>query len=185
MMIPFHIIVAMDAQQGIGKKGKLPWHLPGDLKHFKQMTTQTSVPYKKNAVIMGRKTWESLPEKFRPLSGRFNLVLTRNENFPLPEDVVRVKSLNQAVSAVTDSPLNKKVESAFIIGGAEVFKTVLGEGIAVEKIYLTKVLGNFDCDTFFTHFENHFALQSSSPQQTDGNITYYFCEYIRKNIPKK
>ena len=182
MMIPFHIIVAMDAQHGIGKGGKLPWYLPGDLKHFKQITTQTSVPYKKNAVIMGRKTWESLPEKFRPLSGRLNVVLTRHESFPLPKDVVRVKSLNQAVSAVTDSPLNKKVESAFIIGGAEVFKTALGEGIVVEKIYLTKVLGNFDCDTFFPRFENHFELISSSPQQRDGDITYHFCEYVRKGM---
>lgn len=185
MMITFHIIVAMDAKHGIGKKGKLPWHLPGDLKHFKQITTQTSIPHKKNAVIMGRKTWESLPKEFRPLSGRINVVLTRRESFPFPEGVVRAKSLVQAVSAVMDSPINEVVESAFIIGGAEVFKTALDSEIPVEKIYMTKVLENFHCDTFFPRFENRFELKSSSPQQGEGDIAYHFCEYVRKNLSKK
>ena len=87
-MVNFSIVVAMDEQQGIGKGGKLPWHIPGDLKYFKNLTTKTKLPDKKNVVIMGRKTWESLPQNFRPLSKRINVVLTRNKIFYLPITIV-------------------------------------------------------------------------------------------------
>ncbi len=71
---------------GIGNKGQLPWRLKNEMKFFAKMTTTTKDTSKKNAVIMGRKTWESIPEKFRPLKNRFNLILTRNATYDLKTD---------------------------------------------------------------------------------------------------
>ncbi|MFH4974016.1 hypothetical protein AB6A40_000725 [Gnathostoma spinigerum] len=72
-----NIIVALDSVNGIGKDGTLPWNLPRDVAHFNSMTTKTSDPNKRNAVLMGRKVWESIPAKWRPLKGRFNVVLSK------------------------------------------------------------------------------------------------------------
>ena len=73
----FQLVVAATRKLGIGKAGSMPWKLPGDMAYFKEITSRTADPGKQNAVIMGRKTWESIPSKFRPLPGRINVVLTR------------------------------------------------------------------------------------------------------------
>jgi dihydrofolate reductase len=72
-----NIIAAVDKNFGIGKNNQLPWNLPKEYEHFVSLTTSTNEPGKLNAVIMGRKCWESIPEKFRPLKGRVNIVLSR------------------------------------------------------------------------------------------------------------
>jgi dihydrofolate reductase len=77
---PFSVIVAATTSGGIGKDGNLPWRLSKDMQYFKAVTTR-SPEGKRNAVIMGRKTWESIPAKFRPLPDRINVVITRNANF--------------------------------------------------------------------------------------------------------
>ena len=80
----FHLVLAVSLPEfGIGANGKLPWHLPEDMKHFKQITSNTIDSSKRNAVIMGRKTWDSIPSKFKPLQNRLNVVLTRNPNTDL------------------------------------------------------------------------------------------------------
>ena len=73
----FQLVVAATRKLGIGKSGSMPWKLPGDMAYFKDITSKTADSSKQNAVIMGRKTWESIPPKFRPLPGRINVVLTR------------------------------------------------------------------------------------------------------------
>ncbi len=73
----FQLVVAATRMLGIGKSGSMPWKLPGDMAYFKEITSKTADSSKQNAVIMGRKTWESIPPKFRPLPGRINVVLTR------------------------------------------------------------------------------------------------------------
>ena len=73
----FQLVVACTRQWGIGKAGTMPWKLKLDVAYFKALTTRTADPQKQNAVIMGRKTWESIPTKFRPLAGRINVVLSR------------------------------------------------------------------------------------------------------------
>src|SRR5690242_16184462 len=96
-MIPFSIVVAMDQKRGIGKAGGLPWHLPADLKHFKKITTTRFLDKTyQNVVIMGRKTWDSLPINFRPLPDRINIVLTRNDKLDFPSGVYKAKNFNEA-----------------------------------------------------------------------------------------
>ena len=76
---PFSVVVAVCKQsRGIGKDNQLPWRLRADMQYFKQLTRSTRDPTKRNAVIMGRKTWQSIPPKFRPLDDRVNVVLSRN-----------------------------------------------------------------------------------------------------------
>ncbi len=87
---PIVAIVACTRDGGIGKEGRLPWKLSGDMAYFKRVTLDTEdVPGARNAVIMGRKTWESIPKSFRPLADRLNVVLSRNpKSINLPDGVV-------------------------------------------------------------------------------------------------
>ena len=146
-MIPFNIIVAVDEEFGIGKEGGLPWHLPGDMKFFKEITTKTEDAQKKNVVIMGRKTWESIPARFRPLPGRINCVLSRNKDFPLPDDVLRAESLEAALKAL-GGEARESIDKVFIIGGAQIFLLAL-RMLECQKIYMTQIALDFQCDSFF------------------------------------
>ena len=175
-MTPFSIVVAMDQDRGIGRDGKLPWHLKCDLQHFKEITTQTRDRNKHNAVIMGRKTWDSLPSQFRPLPNRINVVITRNPNLEFPQGVLRADGLEQAL--VLGAP-SSAIESVYVIGGAQIFE----QAIALKecrKIYLTQILHSFDCDTFFPPFIDHFQHEASSPRYIENKIFYLLAEYSRK-----
>jgi dihydrofolate reductase len=125
---PVSLIVACTGEGGIGKDGQLPWRLPGDMAYFKRVTTGGSAAdagtgEKLNAVVMGRKTWDSIPAKFRPLAGRVNVVLSRNPGaLGLPADVLGATSLPDALSAVDD---RADIDQCFIIGGAEVYREAL------------------------------------------------------------
>ena len=175
-MIHFDIIVAVDLERGIGKEGKLPWHLSGDLKHFKEITSRTQEKDKKNAVIMGRKTWDSIPASFRPLPARINVILSRNESLQLPKDVHRTASLKEALDFLQKK---KEVESIFIIGGSEVFAEAV-KFSSCRKIYLTQILDKFSCDVFFPKFNSEFKELSQSKHYFEDLTEYYFAEFIRK-----
>src|ERR1700712_3211251 len=98
----------------IGEAGSMPWHLPEDMKHFSRLTTG-------HPVIMGRKTWESFPDKYRPLPGRTNIVITRHEGWagtPEAEGAVAVRSLDDAL---LESQFAPGQEMVWIIGGGEIF----------------------------------------------------------------
>lgn len=175
-MTPFSIVVAMDQDRGIGRDGNLPWHLKCDLQHFKEITTQARDKNKHNAVIMGRKTWDSLPPQFRPLPNRINVVITRNPNLEFPQGVLRADGLEQAL--VLGAP-SSAIESVYVIGGAQIFE----QAIALKecrKIYLTRILHSFDCDTFFLPFVDYFQHEVSSPRYVENEISYLFAEYSRK-----
>ena len=173
-MRPFAIVVAMDEQYGIGKNGQLAWHLSVDLKHFKEVTTATLNPAKTNAVIMGRKTWESLPPKFRPLPGRLNIVLTREAGFVLPSGVLKAASLDEALSQIKPD-----IEGIFVIGGAQIYSQAIDHP-ACQKLYVTHLKGHFQCDAFFPAIHKQFVLISASEVQAEGKLNFHFCEYLKQ-----
>jgi len=132
------IIVAIGAigkGNVIGKNGELPWHLPEDLKHFKELTTN-------HTVIMGRKTFESIPEKFRPLPNRRNIVVTSNKDYT-NEGIEVSASLNEAVGKVQEG-------KAFIIGGARLYEEAL---TIADTLEITKVEGDYSGDVFFPEID--------------------------------
>ena len=130
------IIVAMDANRGIGKNNDLMWHLPADMKFFKEKTTE-------NIVVMGRKNFESIPEKYRPLPNRENVILTRNKSFKA-EGCLIFHSFDEVLKHYE----NEEDRTMFIIGGGEIYKEALKKDI-VDEMYVTKINKSYDADTFF------------------------------------
>ncbi|MBI5149537.1 MAG: dihydrofolate reductase [Candidatus Omnitrophica bacterium] len=178
-MTPFNIVVAMDPNRGIGKDGRLPWHLKGDLRHFREITTTTRDKNKRNAVIMGRRTWDSLPDPFRPLPGRINVVITRNEQLRLPEGVLKAGGLALALELLDKKEVRETCEMVFVIGGAQIYD----QAVCLKEcqaIFLTQILNSFPCDTFFPPFADHFREGSVSPRHKEGLVEYFFAEYHRK-----
>ena len=122
------LVVAIDAQRGIGVDNKLPWHLPEDLAHFKRLTSG-------HPIIMGRKTFDSIG---RALPNRRNVVVTRNEQWR-HDGVEAVTSLADAIALVGETP-------AFIIGGAQIFEASMP---LAGRMVVTEIAHSFACDTFF------------------------------------
>jgi dihydrofolate reductase len=128
------LIVAASTNNAIGKENKLLWHLPNDMKFFKNTTW--GMP-----VVMGRKTYEALAGE--PLPGRFNFVITRQKDWKPGRDKVTVNSgLQQALEAAKDTDCKE----AFVIGGGEIYKEAMAIG---DRIYMTRVHAVLDGDTFF------------------------------------
>ena len=134
------IIVAVAENNVIGKDNSLIWHLPADMKFFKEKTTG-------HCIITGRKNYESIPEKFRPLPNRTNIVITRQANYHAPGTII-VDSIEKAIETAKEKGENE----IFIIGGAEIFKQCMR---FVDRIYLTKIYHSFDGDVFFPEIDPH------------------------------
>ncbi|KAJ1616002.1 dihydrofolate reductase-like domain-containing protein, partial [Pavlovales sp. CCMP2436] len=135
------VVAACRKTLGIGAEGALPWRLPADLKYFKQLTTSTRDPLRLNAVVMGRKTWESLPPKMHPLPGRLNVVLSRTPepelraSLALPVGVLVASSLDAALALLG---ADGEVENVFVIGGAAVYAEAL-RSERLQRAYVTFV----------------------------------------------
>ncbi len=168
----FSIILATDDQNGIGKNWNLAWNLSSDLKYFKKITTQTTSENKKNVVIMWRKTWESIPEKFRPLPLRINCILSRNNNskIDLEKNILWSNSLENCLEELKNIP---NIENIFIIWWAKLYNDSL-KNPNLNKIYLTKVSWNFNCDVFFNWIPDNFKLENKSETQEEKWIKFYF-----------
>lgn len=144
----FSLIVAADEEGGIGLNGNIPWDLPEDRAYFRQVTSDTLFPTKRNCVIMGRKTYMSIPPKFRPFPNRLNVILTRT-TVPDPDIPVAVLVRNSLETAIAEAYEDSSVETVFVIGGGEVYRQALAvdPSIAVcERIYYTNIKGKFGCD---------------------------------------
>ena len=159
------IIVAMAPNGAIGINGEIPWHLPEDLGHFKNTTMG-------HPIIMGRKTWESLP--FKPLKGRKNIVITRNSAFEAPGAEV-VTSIDAAISLCASD------ESPFIIGGEQIYRQAMPLS---EKLIITEVdVIPAEADAFFPEIspEDWTAYETSDWMTSKTGIRYRFVIYTRKN----
>lgn len=130
----FTVVAALDEKGGIAKNGRIPWHDADDLKHFKALTEG-------GAVIMGRKTWDSLPKRFRPLPNRLNIVLSRTLK-ELPGATLG-GSFDEALSLAFNSG-----RPVFVIGGEDVYRQALKHEHCGELI-LSEIEGDWACDQFF------------------------------------
>ncbi len=173
-MKDFAIVVAADADLGIGLAGGLPWKLPGDTAYFKRLTVQAPEGLR-NAVIMGRKTYESIPARFRPLRDRLNVVLTRSgADAPAP-DVLTASSLEGALAVIGAQP---DIHHVFVIGGGDVYRQALAHS-GCSTLYVTRVHETFGCDTRFPEFHETFRLVTETGIQHDNGIAYRFEVYER------
>lgn len=130
-------VVAMDDHQVIGRNNDLPWRLPDDMKWFRDKTMG-------KPCIMGRKTYDSLPPRFRPLPGRLNIVITSNPAYEAPGAVV-VHSVEDALAAAGE------VDEIIIVGGAVLFRRLMP---VVNRLYLTRVHGAAEGDVVFPAYES-------------------------------
>lgn len=154
------LIAALTENRVIGKSNDLPWHLPDDMKYFMQTTVG-------HHVIMGRKNYESIPEKFRPLANRTNIVVTRQEEFDAPGCMV-VNSIPAGIDIAID---NREAE-IFIIGGAEIYAQSLA---FANRLYLTEIQTSLEGDAFFPGFSKHeWNEVSRKHHPADARHTYAF-----------
>ena len=138
----FDVVVAADREWGIGKANALPWpKLKGDLAHFKRVTS-AAPEGQRNAIVMGRKTWDSAEVAGRPLPRRLNIVISRGMPL-LPAGVVVAHSLDEALGAAAHAG---DVATTFVVGGAQILQDALDHA-ELRHVYLTRVDGTFGCDT--------------------------------------
>lgn len=178
-MPALHLIYAHARNRVIGHQGTMPWHLPEDLAHFKR-TTQG------HPVIMGRKTWQSLPAAFRPLPGRRNIVITRQTDWQASEQAKGAEvthSLEAAIAlcAQTDSQaVPQPVPTplvAWVIGGADIYCQALP---LAQQVVVTEIDADFEGDAFAPELGAEWQVQEASPWQTSsGGLPYRFITYTR------
>ncbi|MCX8085361.1 MAG: dihydrofolate reductase [Rhodocyclaceae bacterium] len=158
------VIIAAVARNGvIGRSGALPWHLPEDLAHFKALTLG-------HAVIMGRKTWQSLPERFRPLPGRTNIVITRNAEFAAPGAIV-ADSLPAALAKVGAG------QTAYVIGGAKLYAHALPHA---QRLELTEIDADIEGDAYFPAFDQRqWREVERVAGKSAAGLPYAFVTYVR------
>ena len=153
------LIVAVSQNGMIGKDNDLIWHLPKDMKFFKDTTLS-------HHVIMGRKNFESIPHKFRPLPNRTNIVITRQSDYKA-EDSIVVNSVEESLKVAKSNGENE----AFIIGGGQIYKLAL-EANLIDKIYLTRIHHSFDGDTFFPELSSDWEEIKREDCFKDDNHKY-------------
>lgn len=165
-MISCTIISAVDEEGGIGRQGQLPWRIPGELKHFRDCTVGNG----KNAVIMGEVTWLSLPEQFRPLPHRDNIVLSQSKR--AYAGAKTAGSFEEAFS------LTAGAENVFIIGGASIYQQAILLPNCRELL-ITRIQGGHSCDVFFPDIPSDFQVVSRSRPVTEAGEVYWFERYLR------
>tara|TARA_Y100000817_G_scaffold303543_1_gene285607 strand:- start:1593 stop:2099 length:507 start_codon:yes stop_codon:yes gene_type:complete len=161
------MIVAVCAKRkifggGIGYKNRIPWKLPSDMKHFKKKTIGNG----NNAVIMGRKTWESLPAA---LPKRDNLILSKT--LSLPNAFKTIPELEKWIDRM-------KYDEVWVIGGNTIYEQFIGK---TDRLYVTNIHKYYTCDTFFPYTMKYsFTLDKMSDMFEENNIPYQFLEFTNQ-----
>ena len=160
-------ILACDAVGGVGKDGKLPWPAnKKDLSHFKKVTDG-------HTVVMGSATWNS--DMPTPLPNRNNVVVTRNPDFEAPGAEILTGDIKEGLTKLAQS------NTVFVIGGAKLFSSVIDD---ISILYLTRIAGNYDCDTFIDLgvLEKEFVRTSSVEVDDKTTIETYFARNLLNDI---
>lgn len=163
-MTRLNLIYARAANGVIGKDNALPWHLPEDLAHFKRTTLGSPV-------IMGRKTWDSLPPRFRPLPGRRNIVLTRDTAWQA-EGAQRAGSVAEAVAACGDAA------EAWVIGGAEVYRQALPHA---RRVVVTEIARDFEGDAHAPTLGPEWTETAREAHTAANGLPFAFVTFERKD----
>jgi dihydrofolate reductase len=154
------LVVAYARNGVIGRDGELPWSLPGDMKHFRELTGG-------GTVLMGRKTYMSIPERFRPLPGRRNIVLSRRA-----ASVPGAELLPDLESALVEAP------DAFVIGGGTVYEEILP---LADAVWATEIDADVEGDTYFPALDpDAWVAVSESEPVSENGFTYRFVRYERR-----
>jgi len=161
--MPLHLIYARARNNVIGKNGDLPWHLPEDLAHFKRTTLG-------QAVVMGRITWESIPEKFRPLPGRKNVVVSRQAGYPALGATV-VTSFQAALAMFPPD------EVVWLIGGAQLYAQALP---MASQVVVTEIDDDFEGDAFAPTLGAEWVETQRSQQMSAQGLAYSLVTLERK-----
>lgn len=163
-----HLIYARSANGVIGKDNAMPWHLPEDLAHFKQLTQGS-------AVVMGRKTWDSLPARFRPLPGRTNIVVTRQAGWspePAAPGVLHAASLEEALEMG-----HQAGDSVWVMGGAQVYAQALP---LADSIEVTEIERDYEGDAFAPTLGPEWREASRSRHVAANGLPYSFVRMQRR-----
>ena len=159
------MILAMDENNTIGNDGDLPWKLKSDMKRFRELTTGDGF----NAVVMGRKTWNSIPEKYRPLPDRLNIVMSRDSKLSLKGAEVALYD-----GRAIEIGYSEGCEDLWVIGGSEIYRLFLPK---CDEIHLTRVHEKIEGDTIFDGINLEdwtiTALEELSNQSGDDYDTTY------------
>ncbi|MGE0351377.1 dihydrofolate reductase [Hydrogenophaga sp.] len=158
-----HLIYARAANGVIGKDNALPWHLPEDMAHFKRLTMGCPV-------IMGRKTWDSLPAKFRPLPGRQNIVVTRNTAWQAT-GAQRAGSVLQAVALCPPD------SAVWVIGGAQIYAAALP---LAQRAQVTEIDQRFEGDAFAPELGSEWQETAREAHIAANGLPFAFVTYTRK-----
>jgi dihydrofolate reductase len=158
-------LVAAVARGGvIGRDGTIPWRIPADLRRFRELTTG-------HAVVMGRRTWDSLPDRFRPLPDRRNVVVTRSPDWA-DDGAERAASLEDAFEKLRDEP------RVFVVGGGELYAEALP---LADELLLTELDADVDGDTFFPDWDRAAFEEVAREQHTSADgVPFAFVRYVRR-----
>lgn len=150
----FKLIVATDSENGIGKQNALPWKCKEDMRNFSKKTKKNN----NNAIIMGRNTWDSLNRK--PLKDRDNYILSRS-SLIIPNEFQKNTFGFTDVNAIVETCKNKTYDEVWVIGGEQIYNLFLNKNL-ISEIYVTRISGTYQCDTFFSFNKQYFILKEKS-----------------------
>lgn len=166
MSIPdFSVICACTSNYGIGKDNTIPWRIKTDMDYFKEKTAGA-------VVIMGRKTWESIPAKFRPLPGRRNIIISNTL-----KEAETYSSLKECLEKLGEEQVTTKI---FVIGGEKVYSEAIQYN-ECKHIYLTVIEKDIECDRFFPQFDKEVYILKSMNRQKEKDYEFRFELYSRRD----